>query len=313
MKPKIAIVVPVYNAGKFLERGLECLRNQTIQDIQIICVNDASADNSKEILERLAAQDSRIVVLNHETNKGASAARNTGLDYIYANLPEAEYIAFFDADDKIELDAYEKAYAEGQKSGADIVNFQFLPSQYWEYKTESTAEPIEFNGNCLDAILGTEEFYTFVVCWSKIYKKELLEELRFADQKFFEDGAFAYKVLARAKKLRVIPDVLYQYNNENVDSTCNTTNEQKRLRDIFKTMKDTLEDWQELGISEKYKYQFIKNILLYTSLVCPNVIEGNYTQELQENLGIDPTAELTGENVPEVTKGFILKMTTEQK
>lgn len=313
MKPKIAIIVPVYNAGKFLEKGLECLTNQTFSDIQIICVNDASPDNSKEILEKMAAQDSRIVVLNHEVNKGASAARNTGLDYVYANLPEVEYIALFDADDKIELNAYEKAYTEAKKSGADIVNFQFLPSQYWEYKTESTAEPIEFEGNCLDAILGTEEFYTFVVCWSKIYKKELLEDLRFADQKFFEDGAFAYKVLARANKLRVIPDVLYQYNNENPDSTCTLTDEQRRLRDIFKTMKDTIEDWTQLGIAERYKYQFVKNILLYTSLVCPKAIEGNYTQELKDNLAINPQEELAANNVPDVTKGFILKMTTEQK
>lgn len=312
MKPKIAIIVPVYNAGKFLEKGLESLTNQTMQDIQIICINDASPDNSREVLAAAAAKDSRIVVIDHEVNKGASAARNTGLDYVYQNLPSVEYIAFFDADDKIEPTAYDKAYGEAKKSGADIVNFQFLPSQYWEYKTESTAEPIEFEGNCMDAIFSTPEFYTFIVCWSKIYSRQLLEDIRFPEQKFFEDGAFAYKVLPRAKKLRVIPDVLYQYNNENPESQCSITNEQRRLRDIFKTMRDTMEDWTELGIKDQNKYQFVKHILLYTSLVCPNVIEGNYSQELAENLAIDPTQELAGDNIPEETKGFIMKMTSKQ-
>lgn len=311
MKPKLSIIVPVYKAEKFLKEGLDCLLNQSLKDLKVICINDASPDNSLEILQDVAKNDERVVIINHQENQGAAKSRNDGLDYVFQNLPETEYIAFFDADDKIEIDAYEKAYNEAIKSKADIVNFNFLPSTYWEYKTEANGETVEYNNNCLETLFDFDEFYTFIVCWSKIYKKELLEDVRFPNQKFFEDGAFAYKVLPRAKKLRLIPDTLYVYNIENPDSTCSDIVELSRLKDIFKTMKDTILDWQKLGILERYKYDYIKHILLYTSMVCPNVLEGNYLQDLADSLQINVEQELQGDKIPEETKDIIRKMTKE--
>lgn len=82
MKSKIAVVMPVYNAGKFISKAIESLINQTLYDIKIICVNDASTDNSMEILSEYAKKDNRIILINHEINKGAGAARNTGLEYL---------------------------------------------------------------------------------------------------------------------------------------------------------------------------------------------------------------------------------------
>ena len=312
MKPKIAVIVPVYKAEKFIGEGLECLLNQTLKDIKVVCVNDASPDNSLAIIQDYAKKDDRVVVLNHEQNLGASQSRNDGLDYVCQNLPDVEYVAFFDADDKIELDAYEKCYNEAKEHNADIVNFNFLPSSYWKYKTEANGEVVEYENNCIESIFDYQEFYTFIVCWSKIYKKELVENVRFPKQKFFEDGGFAYKVLPRAKKLRVIPDTLYQYNIENSDSVCGKIDELNRLKDIFKTMKDTLVDWQQLGIADKYKYQYVKHILLYTSLVCPNVLEGDYSRDLSENLQISVPEEISANNVPEETKLILRKMNSKK-
>ena len=309
MNPKIAVVVPVYKAEKFLKGCLDSILGQEFSDIKVICVNDASPDDSSKILEEYSKNDERVVVINHEENKGASSARNTGLDYIFENLPSVEYISLIDADDKIEPETYAKAYKEAKESDADILNFNFLPSTYWDYKTEANTDPIDYDGNCVEAIFDHKEFYTFVVCWSKIYKRELLENLRFSNQKFFEDGAFAYKVLPRAKKLRVIPDTLYYYNIENPDSTCSKLDEEHRLHAIFNTMKETVEDWKELGIYDKYKYDYIKHILLYTSMVCPNAFEGYYKEELDNSLDIDILGNEVMDNVPEETKGYILKMT----
>ena len=159
MEPKIAVVVPVYKAEKFLKGCLDSILNQTFKDIKVICVNDGSPDKSQSILEEYAKKDDRVVVINNEKNKGASNARNTGLDYIYANLPSVEYISLVDADDKIEPETYEKAYNEGIKSNADIVNFNFLPSTYWDYKTEANTEPVDYDGNCVEAIFDYKEFY----------------------------------------------------------------------------------------------------------------------------------------------------------
>ncbi len=309
MKPKIAVVMPVYNAKNFIREGLDSLINQSFKDIIIICVNDASPDNCNKILTEYEKKDNRIVVINHEINKGAGAARNTGLDYIYENLPDVEYISFVDADDRIELNTYEKTYNEAKKSDADILNFNFLPSTYWQYKTEANSEPLDYKNDCLDALFEHKEFYTFVVCWSKLYKKELLRDIRFSDLGFFEDGNFAYKVLPRAKKMRVIPDTLYFYNIENPESTCGKISNANRLKAIFKTIKETFNDWEKLGILEKYKYQYIQHILLYTSLVCPDVLEGNYINELNNCFGLNVLDEKIMNKMSEETKSLILKMT----
>lgn len=309
MEPKIAVVVPIYKAESFLKGSLDSILNQDFKDIKVICVNDASPDNCSKILEEYSKKDDRIVVLNHDVNKGAGAARNTGLDYVFANLPTVEYISLIDADDKIEPNTYTKTYEEAKKSDADIVNYNFLPSTYWEYKTEANTEPVDYDGNCVEAIFDYKEFYTFVLCWSKLYKKELLENLRFSDQKFFEDGSFAYKVLPRAKKMRILPDTLYYYNIENPESTCGKIDEDKRLTAIFHTMKETIKDWKELGIYDKYKNDYIKHILLYTSMVCPKSFVGDYTKELNESLDVDILSPEIFDNMPEETQEHIKKMT----
>ena len=313
MNTKIAVVVPVYNAEKFIGRGLNSILNQSFKEIKVICVNDASPDSCGKILNEYATNDERIVVINHEVNKGAGEARNTGLNYIFANLPNVEYISLIDADDRIDLNTYEKAYSEAKKCNADILNWNFLPSTYWEYKTEVTSDVLDYDGNCLEAIFEHKEFYTFIVCWSKLYKTELLKNIRFSGRQFFEDGSFAYKVLPRAKRMRVIPDILYEYNIENPDNLCAKIDGSDRLKAIFNTIKDTFVDWAELGIWEKYKYQYMQHILLYASLVCPNVIDDDYSKELNNSFGLNILSEETMSNVSEETKEYILRMTKKIK
>lgn len=310
---KIAVVMPVYNAEKFLNSAIESLLQQSFKDIKIICVNDASTDNCEQILNYYAKKDDRIVILKHNENKGSAAARNTGLDYIFNNYNEIEYIALMDADDRIEKNAYEVAYNEARKYDVDILNFNFLPSTAWEYKTVPSGEPLTYKDNCIEAIFKCKEFYTYIVCWSKLYKKDLLENIRFSDFKFFEDGSFAYKVLPRAKKMRVIPDIFYSYNIENSKSMCTKTSGKIRLNYIFKIIKETCNDWKNLKIFEKYKYDYIMHILTYISLVCPDVIDGDYKKELNDSFGLDILDEEILANVSEEAKNLIFKMTNQEK
>ena len=109
--------------------------------------------------------------------------------------------------------------------------------------------------------------------------------------------------------MRVIPDTLYEYNIENPDNLCSKIDGINRLKAIFNTIKETFADWQKLGILEKYKFQYMQHILLYASLVCPDVLEGNYTSELNNSFGVNILSEETINNVPEETKTYILKMT----
>ena len=95
--PKISVIIPVYNTEKYLEQCLESVINQTYKDLEIICVNDASTDNSFDVINEYSKKDSRIKYINFETNKGVSAARNVGLE-----AATGDYICFIDSDDWIE-------------------------------------------------------------------------------------------------------------------------------------------------------------------------------------------------------------------
>lgn len=101
---KVSVIIPVYNSGQYLQTCLESVISQTLRDIQIICVDDGSVDSSSQILERFAAVDPRITVL-HQTNSGAGAARNFGLQ-----VARGEYLSFLDADDFCEPDMLERGY-----------------------------------------------------------------------------------------------------------------------------------------------------------------------------------------------------------
>ncbi len=111
---KVSVIVPVYNVEKYLEECIESLINQTLTDIEIICINDGSTDNSLKILEELQKKDNRIKIINQK-NSGVSSARNNGIENA-----TGEYIGFVDSDDWIDSDYYEKLYNTAKKYNSDI-------------------------------------------------------------------------------------------------------------------------------------------------------------------------------------------------
>ena len=116
---KISVVIPIYNTEKYLDECLNSIENQTLKDIEIICVNDGSKDHSLEILENHAAKDERIKIINKE-NGGVSSARNAGIRAV-----QGEYISFIDSDDLIPDYALEKAYKDLKDYNVDVVSFKF--------------------------------------------------------------------------------------------------------------------------------------------------------------------------------------------
>jgi glycosyltransferase involved in cell wall biosynthesis len=113
---KVSVIIPVYNTEPYLKRCLDSVCNQTLKDIEIICINDGSTDNSLAVLECRAQEDSRIKLITLPFNKGAAVARNRGIQ-----LASGEYLGFIDSDDYIDLDFYEKLYAKAIENGAEIV------------------------------------------------------------------------------------------------------------------------------------------------------------------------------------------------
>ncbi len=113
--PKVSIIIPIYNAEAYLRRCLDSVVNQTLKDIEIICVNDCSSDSSINILLEYVARDSRMKIIDCNVNGGESKARNLGID-----AATGEYLAFVDNDDEVDLDFYEKLYEKGIAEDADI-------------------------------------------------------------------------------------------------------------------------------------------------------------------------------------------------
>lgn len=208
---KVSIIVPIYNVEKYLKRCLDSLVNQTLNDIEIICINDGSTDGSLEILEEYRRRDDRIVIINQE-NSGQSVARNRGID-----VAKGEYIGFVDSDDWVSEDYFEKLYAE-ILSKPEIVIFGAMTFYENVGKTKagqysSKNFPSKFNINKL--------FQYHTICMNKIYRKDFLvaNGIKFAEnQKYGEEQLLFVKSLILAKNVSVIKKDMYNYRKNRKES-----------------------------------------------------------------------------------------------
>lgn len=204
MSVKVSVIVPVYNAEGFLPKCLECLTNQTLKDIEIICVNDGSTDNSLDILEKFAKKDNRIKIVNQE-NQGVSCARNNAM-----KVAIGEYISFIDSDDTVSLNFLELLYDNAVKYGADIACGEIV-------------RPVEN-----EVLLKFKKVKTYTkthqkykVCkipflnysCNKIYNREKLMKIgyEFPKDKIFEDILWSHIVLDKLGKLVTVPNAVYYY------------------------------------------------------------------------------------------------------
>ena len=176
---KISVVIPVYNAKDFLYESIPSLLNQTLTDIELICVNDGSKDNSLEILNEFADKDSRVKVIDKE-NGGCGSARNMALDNV-----TGDYIYFFDPDDKIPETTFEETYNNAVRNNSDLVIFKAnifdengITNQKTFFNFQRTLKWVDdFN----DYVFDYHEVKNHVLKggfapWSKLYKKEFLDQ-----------------------------------------------------------------------------------------------------------------------------------------
>ena len=211
--PKISVIIPVYNVEKTLSQTLESVIFQSFKDIQIICVNDCSTDSSALILDNYAKQDARITIVNNEKNLGLGLSRNVGLQY--AN---GEYIHFLDADDWMEIKAYEILAANTVKN-PDVVCFLWNNVNYRNGKIRS--EKFLHNtdtSNFLETPQIIDDWGVSV--WHRIYRKEFLDEhkILFNDFRCMEDVEFLYKVLIDAEQIKFVNECLLNYRTNNPNS-----------------------------------------------------------------------------------------------
>ena len=203
--PKISIIIPVYNSENYIERCMESLVNQTLEDIEIIVVDDGSTDNSYSILERFAKKDSRIKIIQQENAK-QGAARNNGLRNALG-----DYITFVDIDDWISLDFCEKMLSTIEKTGADFVvssAYRIKSNGKKRKYTYYDEEKIYTEQNDIIKTIKIPETWSV---WSKLYKKEILNNIFFEEGTYYEDIEFLLKAVNNTKKIATVPNTYYYY------------------------------------------------------------------------------------------------------
>ncbi len=257
--PKVSVIIPVYNAKDYLGRCLDSVINQTLKDIEIICINDCSKDNSLEILKEYSSKDKRIKLINHKTNKGESAARNTGLDNA-----KGEYIAFLDNDDTIDSNFYEKLYKKATETNADIVKGEV---KYINYDNTITY------GNINEEYKKTKNKMTFVLnWWCAIYKRELIfdNNIRLLEGCILGgDSLFLNEAIINAKNFQIVDNVYYNYyrREDSGDSKILSFEKMKSALNVFELILNNINNSLNNKIITKEEYDFVFNHWFSSSVI----------------------------------------------
>lgn len=259
---KISIIIPVYNTEKYIEKCLESLVNQTLKDIEIICVDDGSTDNSIDIVNKYIGKYDNIKLIRQE-HKKQGAARNNAL-----NIVTSEYIGFVDADDYVDLDYFEKLYKTAKKYDSDISVASILKHKksYKKYnvlyKKEETAEHIQEK---IKLCGDVKKFFFYA--WNKIYRTDLIKnnEIKFSEGQIYEDVIFAVKALYYSNKVVSVPNTLYHYIEHSSSSIKQKDKTGKKKEDLRKAYTQLQEFCREkdINLPERLNYhsKYTKGII----------------------------------------------------
>ncbi|KZX10224.1 glycosyltransferase family 2 protein [Methanobrevibacter oralis] len=250
---KVSVVVPVYNVEKYLEECLDSIVNQTLEDIEIICVNDGSTDNSLDILNRYAKHDKRITIISQE-NKGHAVATNKGIE-----LTSGEYLYLMDSDDIIELNTLKETYEYAKEKDADFVIFQSInfdqsSGKYYKsdfYSMDIVADIIgDSVVNYKD--LGIFIFRISVTPWSKLYNNNFIKSIgaKFPEGLIFDDNIFFWDVLFNSNRIAFYKKYFFTRRWHDHSST---TNGNKHFMDSITISNLILDKFKYYGAFDKYK------------------------------------------------------------
>lgn len=259
MGKKVSIIVPVYGVEEWLERCMESLVHQTLQDIEIIVVNDGSPDNSQEIIDRYVEEYPDLVQGHIKENGGLSDARNYGLQYA-----TGEYIAFVDSDDYVDVTMYEKLYDKAMEEDADAVTCAYFKINE-KKKTRKSAQ----KGTMYLYGKNIRENPTMLItmapyAWNKMIKRSVFEEtgILFPKGIIFEDICTMYPLLLYCNKVSKVDEELYYYIEQREGSIMTTYSPKKmQLLDSFKLLNDR---FMEAGEFENFHDELVTLNLRHT-------------------------------------------------
>lgn len=236
----VSIIVPVYNAEKYLRKCIESIRSQTLENIQIILVDDGSVDLSGEICDEYAKSDERIGVI-HKPNRGLVSARKSGLQ-----LAKGDYIGFVDSDDWIEKDMFSDLYQLALGTGADIVAEGFMEDISGECREkrnqikEGNYRKEEERAFLYQNMLNCEDYFCMGIqpyLWNKLIRRELAESCMTAVEdsiRVGEDAAVIYPALLAAKNIVISSRCHYHYCIRGTSMIWKKEGEEKEIAGVVK-------------------------------------------------------------------------------
>ena len=253
MIPKVSVIVPIFNVGAYLPRCLDSLRNQTLSEIEIILVDDGSSDDSGEIADRYAQEDSRFQVI-HQENQGLSAARNRGIE-----LARADFLMFVDSDDWVEPDFCRIPYECATKHGVELVIFRRWYDGFPTEKKQSDELP---EGLCTRETAMRLLYHSAgVVAWNKLYHKRLFEHIRYPIGRVYEDHGTTHKLVHAAEWIWTSNSLLYHYCYR--ENSIVNTHSQKHIRDQTDMYLLEANNLQQLGYTDLAEECFLTAGLTY--------------------------------------------------
>jgi len=258
--PLVSVVIPVYNVERYLGECLDSILKQTLDDIEVICVDDGSNDNSLEILKDYADKDKRIIILQQD-NQGAGVARNYGM-----SIAKGKYLSFLDSDDFFDTTLFQESVLEAERKDADIVIFKFR--QYNNRTGKFESESSGFNGNffttdtfsCKD-VKNNIFNLTNPAAWNKLYRRTFIEknQLQFQDNKRTNDLFFTNAAMICAQNITLLDKVLVYYRI-GIDSNSQSTNYVAPL-DFYKALKGIKDFLDERNQFDDLKESFFELVV----------------------------------------------------
>lgn len=254
MKQLISVIIPVYNVEKYLNVCIQSIVKQTYKNLEIILIDDGSSDQSPKICDNWAKNDSRIRVI-HQDNQGAAMAKNQGLE-----IASGDLITFVDSDDRIKENAYERLYQLMQEQQCDIVecNYQCFEKDIVVEKILKEKIEICTDLKALEYLIDNSKIKQVV--WNKLYKREVVGNIRFPKGRYIDDEFWTYKVVDQASKVCITNEKLYFYRQHS-SSIMGRKYNVRRL-DVVDALKERM-----LYIKEKRPQLGNKATLSYIAMV----------------------------------------------
>lgn len=258
----VSVIVAVYNIEEYLPRCVDSILAQTYGNLEIILVDDGSEDRSGSICDAYAAKDRRVRAI-HKKNGGLSDARNAGMD-----AASGDYIGFVDGDDWIEPDMYRAMYCACEKEKAQVAACRYKQITKSGVIDGSAGNSVSLSRDeALEIyVCGDDRYLIYNSVWSKLFARDLVEDMRFPVGKNSEDIMFTTRAFCRMERLAYLDEAYYNYVLDREGSIMNEKAGERRLKDEIPFWQEQIAYFREAGmpeLSDKAAYHFYRRLLFY--------------------------------------------------